>query len=296
MQALWMLIASFFFALMAVCVKVASQWYGSGELVFWRGLLGMAFMWLLARQRGMTLRTPLVSLHAWRSVSGVVSLWAWFYSIAGLPLATAMTLNYMSSVWVAAFLLGSALIAIRPGQPVFRQGPLALAVLAGFAGVVLMLRPTIDQDQLFAGLVGLFSGVLAAIAYLQVMALGRLGEPEERTVFYFSAGSALAGLVVLPFAGMAPWDWTQVPWLLAMGATASAGQWCMTRAYSQGATLVVASLQYSGLVFGAFFGVLLFDETIAGIAWIGMALILASGIAATALSSRAAPDAAADDH
>jgi drug/metabolite transporter (DMT)-like permease len=207
-----------------------------------------------------------------------------------------MTLNYMSSVWVAAFLLGSALIALRPGQPLFRQGPLAAAVLAGFAGVVLMLRPTIDQNQLFAGLVGLFSGVLSAIAYLQVMALGRMGEPEERTVFYFSAGSAIAGLVMLPFAGVASWHWPHALWLLGIGVTAAAGQWCMTRAYSQGATLVVASLQYSGLVFGAFFGVLLFDDRIGGSAWLGMGLILASGLAATALRSRAEPDAPAEEH
>jgi drug/metabolite transporter (DMT)-like permease len=85
-------------------------------------------------------------------------------------------------------------------------------------------------------------------------------------------------------------------WLLGIGVTASAGQWFMTRAYSQGATLVVASLQYSGLVFGAFFGVLLFDDRITGSAWLGMALILASGLAATALQLRAAPDAPAEDH
>lgn len=291
-----MLIASFFFALMAVCVKVASVWYGSAELVFWRGLLGMAIMWLVARHRRIALRTPILSMHAWRSVSGVLSMLAWFYAIAGLPLSTANTLNYMSSVWVAAFLLGSVLIALRPGQPRFDQGPLALAVLAGFGGVVLMLRPTIDQHQLFAGVVGLLSGVLSAIAYLQVMALGRLGEPEERTVFYFSAGSAAAGLALLPLGGMAPWDWPHFAWLLAMGITASAGQWCMTRAYSQGATLVVASLQYSGLVFSVLFGVLLFDDRLTGMAWLGMGLILASGLAATVLRSRAAPDAPAEEH
>ena len=60
-------------------------------------------------------------------------------------------------------------------------------VLAGFAGVVMMLRPTIEQNQVFAGLIGLMSGLTAAFAYMQVMALGKLGEPESRTVFYFAA-------------------------------------------------------------------------------------------------------------
>src|SRR5205085_11841325 len=111
---------------------------------------------------------------------------------------------------------GGALIAWNPrdGSGVAtRQGPLALAVLAGFAGVLLMLRPTIEQHQVFAGLVGLLSGMLSAFAYLQVMALGRIGEPEVRTVFYFAAGSAVAGAVGMLVTGVAAWDWTHAAWL-----------------------------------------------------------------------------------
>ena len=52
MQALWMLAAALFFATMAVCVKIASAWFNSAELVFYRGVLGMLFMWVLARSRG----------------------------------------------------------------------------------------------------------------------------------------------------------------------------------------------------------------------------------------------------
>jgi drug/metabolite transporter (DMT)-like permease len=297
MQALWMLLASFAFASMAVCVKVASDWFNASELVFWRGLLGMFFIWLLARQQGVRLRTAYPGVHAWRSLVGVLSLGAWFYAIGGLPLATAMTLNYLSSVWIAAFLVGGALMAWNPRDPgALRQGPVALAVLAGFAGVVLLLRPTIDKDQLFAGLVGLLSGLASAFAYMQVMALGRLGEPEARTVFYFALGSALAGGAGMLVTGVSPWDWLHAAWLVPVGLFASLGQWCMTRAYSHGATLVVASLQYSGIVFGAFYSVVLFHDTIAPMGWIGMALIVASGVAATILRERAAPNAPAEEH
>lgn len=299
MQALWMLAASFFFATMAVCVKYASAWFGAAELVFYRGLIGMGLMWLWARSQGTPLRTRHLGMHAWRSLVGVLSLGAWFYAIAGLPLATAMTLNYMSSVWIAAFLVGGSLLVWNPrtGTPLPpRQGPLALTILAGFAGVVLMLRPTLGQDQAFAGVVGLLSGMLAAFAYLQVMALGRVGEPEARTVFYFALGSALAGGVGMAVAGVSPWDWGHAAWLLPVGVLASLGQWCMTRAYSQGATLVVANLQYSGIVFGALYSLLLFGEHLPALGWLGIALIVASGIAATVLRARAAPDAPAEEH
>jgi S-adenosylmethionine uptake transporter len=284
MQALWMVLGSLFFATMAVCVKVASAWFNSAELVFYRGVLGMLFMWLLARKQGAALATKYPGMHAWRSLVGVVSLGAWFYALAWLPLATAMTLNYMSSVWVAAFLVGGALLAT--GSAIPRQGPLVLSVLAGFVGVIMMLRPTMEQHQMFAGLIGLMSGLTAAFAYMQVTALGKLGEPESRTVFYFAVGSAVAGAIGMAATGISPWDSRQALWLLPVGILASLGQLCMTRAYSQGATLVVASLQYFGIVFGAIFSVALFGELIPLSGWLGMALIIASGIAATMLRAR----------
>jgi drug/metabolite transporter (DMT)-like permease len=285
-----MLVASLAFASMAVCVKFATAWFNSAELVFWRGLIGMVLMWLWARSRGESLATRYPGMHAWRSAVGVVSLGAWFYALAWLPLATAMTLNYMSSVWVAAFLVGGALLAWNPraGAPVpAGQGGLALTVLAGFVGVLLMLRPTVEQNQLFAGVVGLLSGLLSAFAYLQVMALGKIGEPEARTVFYFAVGSAVAGAAGMAVTGVSDWDWGHASWLLPVGALASLGQLCMTRAYSRGATLVVANLQYSGIVFGALYSLLLFGEHIPPLGWAGMALILASGIAATVLRGKA---------
>ena len=110
MQAAWMLFSSFMFASMGVCVKFASAHFTSAELVFYRGALGILFMAAYAQISGTSLRTRFPAMHAWRSVIGVMSLSAWFYAIAHLPLATAMTLNYMSGVWIAAFLVGGALM------------------------------------------------------------------------------------------------------------------------------------------------------------------------------------------
>ncbi len=303
MQALWMLLAAFFFATMAVCVKFASEHFNSAELVFYRGLLGMLFMWLLARSQSVALATRYPGMHAWRGLVGVASLAAWFYAIGKLPLATAMTLNYMSSVWIAAFLVGGALLAwnpLRSDSKPLTQGPLVVTVLAGFVGVVMLLRPTLNPDQMFAGLIGLLSGLGAAFAYMQVMALGKVGEPEARTVFYFAVASAVAGGASMLVVGTSPWPtanhWQHWLWLIPVGLLASLGQLCMTRAYNQGATLVVASLQYSGIVFGSVYSVLLFDDDIPLIGWAGMALIVASGVGATALRARAAPKAPAEEH
>ena len=295
MQASWMILASLFFATMSVCIKYASVHFGTFELVFYRGIIGMVFMGGMCRLQGVPLRTPVPMMHVWRSAIGVTSLSAWFYAIAHLPLATAMTLNYMSGVWVAAFLVGGTLVMGRL-QDALRQGPIALTVMAGFAGVIMILRPTIEQNQLFAGVVGLMSGLIAAMAYMQVAALGRIGEPESRTVFFFSVGTTLVGLLGSLWIGLTPWTWPAVLWLLPVGLLAAGGQLCMTMAYSKGATLVVANLQYSGIVFAALYGLFLFGDQIPLIGWAGMGLIIASGITATALRNRALPKPPAEEH
>jgi S-adenosylmethionine uptake transporter len=291
MQALWMVAASFIFALMGVCVKFASAHYSATELVCYRGIVSMAFVWVWARSTGVSLRTSLPGMHAWRSVIGVVSLGGWFYAIAHLPLATAMTLNYMSSVWVAAFVVGGAML-YSSGQ---RQGPLLVTVLAGFAGVVMVLRPAFDQNQQWPGLVGLLSGMTAALAYLQVTALSRAGEPEARMVFYFAVASALFGALGIAVTGASSWNWQHAVWIVPIGVLASLGQLCMTRAYASGATLTVASLQYSGIVFGALASLVVSNDQLPPMAWAGMGVIIASGMAATALRQRAVPDAPHED-
>lgn len=295
MQALWMVLGAFFFATMGVGVKLASASFNTFELVFYRGLVSTAFMALILRAHGIPWRTPVPLMHAWRTAVGGFALGSWFFAIAHLPLATAMTLNYMSGVWVAAFIVGGAILFGRAE----RQGPLLATVLLGFAGVVLTLRPTIDQNQLFAGLMGLLSGMSAALAYLQVTALGKAGEPAERTVFYFALGTTLAGALGIVFTGFTPWQqvsWQAAIWLLPIGLLASLGQWCMTHAYSHGHTLVVANLQYSGIVFAALYSLLLFGDQIPWMGWLGMLLIVTSGVAATILRERALPDTPAEDH
>ena len=195
-----MLGAALLFSMMGVCVKWASAQYSAGELVFYRSLIGALFIVALTAAAWPSLRTAVPAMHFWRSASGVLLAALWFYAIGGLPLATAMTLNYMSSVWMALFLLGGAVMlgAARV------DGRLVAAVLTGFAGVALVLRPTLEQQQLWHGLAGLLSGLMAAMAYLQVTALGRAGEPEERIVFYFSIGGLVVGGAVDAAAGRQP--------------------------------------------------------------------------------------------
>ena len=304
MQVLWMVVGAFLFATMGVCIKYAAVYFNTAEIVFYRGLIGMLALWALSSSQGISLKTRHPWMHAWRSLVGVSALGSWFYAISEMPLASAMTLNYMSSIWIAVFLLAGALWTLLPGNGRPRQPlniPLLITIVLGFGGVVLMLQPSFAQEQTLPALLGLGSGVLSAMAYMQVVALSRIGEPEARTVFFFGAGCTLAGLVACLITGFSPWpSWQAALWLLPVGLLAAGGQLCMTRAYSRAltarGTLVVANLQYSGIVFASIYGVALFGDQLPLIGWAGMALIVGSGITATVLRARAAPDTLAEEH
>lgn len=288
MQAFWVVAAAFFFATMAVGIKMAASHYTTAELLFYRGLVSAVFMAVVMRLQGISPATSRPLMHVWRNVVGVVSMASFFYAVAHLPVATAMTLNYMSGVWIAMFMLGGALLYGRAQG----QGLLMVTILASFAGVVLILRPNLDAAQIFAGLVGLLSGLTASLAMFQVTALGRAGEPETRIVFYFSMGSMVCGLLVALIQGFTPPSqvpWQATVWLLPIGVMASLGQWCMTRAYGRGSTLLVANLQYSGVIFGSVYSLWLFDDHIGWLSWLGMGLIIVSAISATLLRARGLP-------
>ncbi|MDO4794790.1 MAG: DMT family transporter [Brachymonas sp.] len=283
MQALWMALGALFFSIMGVCIKLASPHYGTMEILFYRGLTGIVIFAVLLQLQKVTCATPVLGLHAKRSFFGVTAMALWFYGIAHLPFATAMVLNTMSSVWLGTIIIGRGWWHSRS----ILYPKLMGAVLLGFAGVVLLLNPSFSTAQhmpVLPGLLTLLAGFLAALAYMQVQSLAQAGEPEQRTVFYVSLGTALLGLLgTLALHGGFTWPSWRTVWLLpAVGLFASLGQWCLTRAYTRGAALVVASLQYLGLAFSSLFGVFLFHERLAWTGWLGMALIIVAGIAATA--------------
>ncbi len=279
MQSLWMLVASLLFACMGVCVKFVAATHSAVEITFYRSFISLILMFGLVRLRGVTLATPHWRWHVSRGVVGFSALFAYFYAITLLPLATAVTLNYTSAIFLAIYL---ALSGMR-----LRSGILG-ALVVGLLGVVLLLRPTLHAEQLVGGLIGLGSGVLAGMAYFSVRELGERGEPETRTVFYFSLVSSVCGGVWLLFSEWHAVDLRSGLLLLGVACFATVAQLAMTRAYTRGKTLMSAALAYSTVIFSSLFGALFWGEVMDAAAWFAIGLIILSGIAATHFS-RASP-------
>lgn len=265
-----MLLAGVLFAAMGVFAKLGAQWFGAAELVFWRSVIGLVSLAALARLRRWPLATPHWRLHLTRGLSGVVSLGLYFWCIARLPLATAVTLNYTSPLFLA--LLTTLLLHER-----FRP-QLVAAVGLSFAGVVLLLEPTLREDQWREALLGLASGVLAAMAYVNVKRLGASGEPGWRVVFWFTVVSTAVSAASLAVAGFSVPSVHNAWTLLGVGATATVAQFAMTRAYHTGNTLVVGAFSYSTVVFSTLFGIALWGEHLEPASWAGMGLIVGGGV------------------
>lgn len=282
MQSLWMIVASLLFACMGVCVKLGSTHFSTGELVFYRGLVGLLMMVGLLRLQGVSCMTPHWRLQLSRGVSGTIALMCYFFALGILPLATAVTLNYTSPLFVAMLLawwfreqVGKALFA---------------AVALGFAGVVLLLQPTLRPEQWPGALGGLGSGLIASLAYLNVRELGRAGEPEARTVLWFSLITSLVGL---------PWALTSASHhtirpehaaiLLGVGGFGGCAQLAMTRAYCYGKTIVSANLAYTTVIFSSLFGVALWDEHLPWTSILAILTIIVSGVLVSLASRKPTP-------
>lgn len=266
-----MIVASFLFACMGVCVKLGSVQFSTGELVFYRGFVGLVMMFVLSRVRAIPLATPHWRLQLSRSVSGSLALMCYFFAIGALPIATAVTLSYTSPIFMAL------LLAVFMGERL--RWPTLLSVVIGFSGVVVLLRPTLAAGQELGAMVGLVGGALASLAYISVRELGRAGEPEVRTVFWFSLittalglGWALTGPVNIP-------NWREAAIVLGVGLFGALAQLAMTRSYRYGRTVVSANLSYSTVIFASFFGALVWGDQLPLSAWVAIGLIIASGVA-----------------
>lgn len=278
--SLWMLVAALGFAVMGALVKVGSAKFTSAELVFYRSIFGLMAIYVYIFAKKLPLATPVIGKQMSRALVGFASLVLFFYAIAHLPLATAITLNYTSALFLA--LLMPLMLHEKP-KPV-----LYAMILLGFVGVVLLLKPSFAKQDLADGAVGLLSGFGAAFAYVHVKQLGNLGEPDWRTVFYFTLISTIASGFWILLQTYTPMSLQDMPTLLGLGVSATIAQLAMTRAYRIGKTLTVANLAYTTVIFASLFGVFFWQETLSFSEYMAIGIIIFSGIVIANAANRAA--------
>lgn len=275
------IVSAFFFALMALFVRLAGD-LPSVQKSFFRNLVavGVAVV-ALARQRpALRLGAREWGLIFLRSAFGTLGILCNFYAVDRLMLADASMLNKMSPFFA---LILSALLLREKLTPF--QGAV---VLAAFGGVLLVVKPTGQNLQLLPALVGLAGGFAAGFAYTMVRALGKRGVAGPFIVFCFSAFSCLVTLPVMA-AGFAPMAPAQLGFLLLAGCAAAVAQFAITAAYTCAPAREIAVFDYSQILFSALLGFVFFRQAPDALSWAGY-LVICCAAAANFLYNRRRAD------
>ncbi len=261
------------FALAAACVKGLYGEIPLAEVILCRNLFAIpALLPLLLRapEGWRALRTRNPWSHAQRLFWGGLGMIGAFYGYAHLPLATATALGFTMPLFltlIAVLFMGERLRWRR-----------SLAVALGFLGVLVVVRPggAGGLNLVAAGMV-LLGAVGWAMAMVTIRRMGEAGEPGVAIVLWFALGAAaLAGLATIPvWLAPTPWQWAL---LAGCGVVSALGQVLMTAAYRSGETTLLAPFEYSGIVWTALLGALLWAEVPDAWAFAGIGLLVSSGL------------------
>lgn len=245
--------SAFCFTFMNAFVRLSGD-LPSVQKSFFRNLVAFIFALVILLKT----RTPLfpsskknIKILIVRSVCGTVGILGNFYAIDYLNLSDASMLNKMSPFFTVIFSFFFLKEKIKPMQ--------ALAVMAAFAGSLLIIKPTFQNMQLLPSIIGFLGGMGAGAAYTCVRWLGLHGEKGPYIVFFFSGFSCLVTLpfLIADFHYMTLWQWLI---LIAAGTCAAGGQFGITAAYKYAPAKEISVYDYSQIIFAAVLGFILFDQ------------------------------------
>ncbi|TYP88716.1 EamA domain-containing membrane protein RarD [Sphingobacterium allocomposti] len=257
-----MLIAGLLFACMNICVKLVSH-LPTMEVVFFRSVLGLILTYALLKRKQIPLFGNNKVLLSLRGVAGCLGLVGSFYTLQHIPLASAVTINYLSPFFTAVLGIFIARQPLRPQQYLY--------FIMAIAGVAL-LKGFDTSISTFDLLIGLSAALFAGIAYNIISKL-KTSEHPLVIIFYFP-------MITFPVAGIYSYfHWvnpTGLDWviLLLVGIFTQGAQYYMTRSYQQANLGRVASLNYLGVIYAILFGYLVFGEQLGLYALLGIVLIL----------------------
>jgi drug/metabolite transporter (DMT)-like permease len=256
-------------AAMAAMVKHLSGDLPSEVIVFSRNLLGLLFLMpILLGTGGLgQLRTRRPGIHFIRAATGVGAMFCFFYTISEIALAKAVLVKMTTPFFLplVAWLWLRETISTRT----------VLAICIGFAGVGVLMRPDSGYIEPVL-LIALLGAALMSCAKVSIRKMADT-EPPRRIVFWFGAFSTLISAVPLIWARPLP-ELRHLPWLLAIGATATIAQIAMTTAYQIARPGQVGVYNYTAVVWAAGLGWIIWGEMLHWSFWVGTALITGAGI------------------
>ena len=264
-------LAALFFTTMDVGAKLLIH-MGTGEITFFRGLIGLLLLPFIARREEMPVfsgrdRLP---LHL-RGIFGCACLLFFFYCLQGLKLGDAEILTQLSAFFMC--LLSPLFLKAKLGRNVVPW----LVMIAAGAAIVLQVW-NFSSFNVYA-IFGILSALFAAAAYVCIGKLTeRGGHSQTELVFYFQVYSMLGGLLLMT-QGHAVWprgmEWL---WILVMAVSALFGQVSLTWSCTHIHLTIMNFVMYTGILFHILAGYLLWGEQLSLYSWVGGALIVGGSV------------------
>jgi len=275
---LYMVLASFLFGIMTSFVKLSSHTLPPFEIVFFRSLIGFLTMTVILFKEKESFTGKQPGLLFLRGLFGFTALAMNFYAISELNLGTAVILNYTSPIFVAV------ISAIFLKEKVSSR--LWILIILCFTGLYFLVGPQLSVKR-FPIMIGLISGIMAALAYVTI-SMAKREESSYTIIFYFSMISIIGSLPLLRSGFHIPLgtEWLS---LLGVGVTASLAQIFLTRSIREAPASVVCSFSYLTPVFSFLAGTLIWKDPLTGRMIFGAGLVILSGSLIYILEKHAEP-------
>lgn len=259
------------FGLMAACVKLASdRGVLIGEILFWRFAISFfpTVLWIKWGSGLQAIRPHRASAHIWRAVLGLTAMYLVFWSLSLLPLAEVTTIHFAAPLF--ATLLSIPVLGEKVGA---RR---LIAILVGFAGVLVVTQPQTGHIPLFGALVAIGAALAVGMAQVTVRQISRT-ETSEAIVFWFALIAVLATGALQPWL-YSPHDLMSWALLAGVGVLGGIAQICITKSLEAAPLQITAPFDYTQLLIASLLGWLIWAELPSETTWLGAILIIGTGL------------------
>ena len=265
--ALYMAISAVSFSIMDILVKIMSDYYPIGEIVFFRGLFGVIpILFIIPKDRYKNLfQTKKLKLHLARALIGTLGMLWIFLAVKFLPIAEAITITFAAPVFATIF----SMIILKESVKIFRW----VAIIIGLVGVIIILKPGTELFTLYSILPLLFCLCFGIIAVI-IKKLSTT-EPDFLIATYFTLSIIFFGFISLFFNFKMPML-KDILSLILIGIAGSAGNIFLTMSLRKGSISTVTPIKYLSLIIATFAGILIFDEIPYFTTYLGAVFIIVS--------------------
>lgn len=256
------------FSLMNVFIRMGSETVHTTVLVFLRNLITLIMFipWVI-KNNCQLVRTKRLSAHFWRATIGIIGMQSWFYCIATLPLTQATALSFTAPIFSTVF----AVLFLKEKAHTWHW----IAMVLGFSGVLIILRPTGDTFSPLS-LIVLFTTSMWAGAGMFIKSLTDTESPL-RIVFFMVLFMSIWSLLPALYY----WQWPSPDvwgYLVMIAAFAFVAQWTLAKAYSLTDIVKLTPYDFSRLIFTSILAYFTFDESSDLYTWIGATIIVVSAL------------------